>query len=302
MITRFQGDRGQLLLVETLKDNRLVEHNGKMAEKLAAQGQLIFFAAGKTIIEQGAPDNDLYLIIAGEVSTFVNQRLVATRGPGVSIGEMAVVDSTSVRSATIVAKSDVVLLKVSESVFHSIATEFPQIWKPLTLLTAERLRQRNQFHRPPNARPILFLGCSTESLSIANEIQVGLQYDPFVVNVWTQGIFGPSAITIDALLAKVNESDFAAFVFSNDDQVISRGQTTDSPRDNVVFELGLFMGLLGRERTFIIKNRSTDIKIPTDLLGMTPITYKVNDSRNLSVAVGPVCTTLRNTIKRQGPR
>ncbi|HEX4120729.1 MAG TPA: TIR domain-containing protein [Verrucomicrobiae bacterium] len=295
MKNRFQGAGGNELLVETLKNNLLVKHNAEMAIKLAAQGELVFYGAGQVIIEQGATDSDLYLVLAGEVVISINQRLVATRGPGISVGEMGVVDPTSVRSATVVAKNDVVLLKVSEGVFNSIASEFPQIWEPITLLTVERLRRRDHLHRAPNVKPVVFLGCSTRSLSIANEIQAGLQHDPFVVNISTQGVFGPSGITIDAVLAKVNESDFAAFVFSDDDQVISKDERTDSPRDNLVFELGLFMGLLGRGRTFIVKNRSTDAKMPTDLSGMTPITYTVNNPGNLSVAVLPVCTALRNT-------
>ena len=47
-------------------------------------------------------------------------------------------------------------------------------------------------------------------------------------------------------------ADFAAFIISPDDTVISRDAENLAPRDNVIFELGLFMGVLNRQRVFLI--------------------------------------------------
>jgi hypothetical protein len=44
-----------------------------------------------------------------------------------------------------------------------------------------------------------------------------------------------------------------------------------SPRDNVVFEAGLFGGVLGMRRTFIL--HASGAKLPTDLLGLTCVRY-----------------------------
>ena len=215
---------------------------------------------------------------------------------------MALIEPTTVRSATVVARTPVVVLKIVEPVFNQVAEEFPRIWKPLALIIAERLRQRFRFHRSPNAEPILFIGCSSESLDVANQIHLGLKNDRVITVVWNQGVFGPSGVLVDVLLKAASEADFAAFVFAPDDKVLSKMIDSDAPRDNVVFEMGLFIGILGIERTFIIKNEHVNIKIPSDLLGITPIAYRVRDPGNLPSAMGTVCTELRTVIKRLGVR
>ena len=116
------------------------------------------------------------------------------------------------------------------------------------------------------------------------------------------GVFGPGGISIDALISEVDASDFAAFIFGPDDKVFSRHQDYEAPRDNVVFELGLFMGRLDRHRSFIIKDQHSDIKIPTDLLGVTPITYVSKPGEDLSAPVATICTELQKVIKAVGVR
>ena len=84
--------------------------------------------------------------------------------------------------------------------------------------------------------------------------------------------------------------------------MISRGAVTDAPRDNIIFELGLFMGVLGHSRTFLIYPRGIDIKIPTDLAGITLLPYTLeleDDAPNLMTAV---CSQMRTSILDAGPR
>lgn len=195
-----------------------------------------------------------------------------------------------------------VTLKVSESEFQKVAEHHPRVWRIVAQIVAERLRQRSAFVNLPNPTLLLFLGRSAESLIVAQEIQLGLKHDDIEVLVWTDGIFGPSSVTIDALLDTVNHTDFAAFVFSPDDKVVSRTTDYSAPRDNTVFELGLFMGRLERNRAFIVKERNTDVKIPTDLLGITPLTFIFRAGGDLPVALAPVCTELRKVIKKLGAR
>lgn len=46
-------------------------------------------------------------------------------------------------------------------------------------------------------------------------------------------------------------------------------------RDNVIFELGLFVGHIGKDRCFIlIPDNSDELRIPTDLIGMTSVEYE----------------------------
>jgi len=302
MIERFKGTAGQRHVLEALKNQTLVEHDASLAKRLSDAGTLIGFQAGASIITQGASDNDVYFILAGEAEVLVNGRRVAMRGPQDAIGEMTLLNPSSTRSATLRAVTEVVTLKVLEPDFQEVAEDFPRVWKTVATVINQRLRQRGDFLNSPNGLPRLFIGCSTESLSLAYEIQAGLKHDKVEAIVWTEDIFGPSSVPVDALLEAVRTSDFAAFVFGPDDKVTSRGEEYNAPRDNSVFELGLFMGQLDRHRTFIIKEQKADIKIPTDLLGITPIAFVDHGGGNLAAMVGPVCFELRKIVTELGCR
>ena len=76
--------------------------------------------------------------------------------------------------------------------------------------------------------------------------------------MWTQGVFGLSESTIESLMKEVNTSEFGIFVFSPDDAVRMRGKLFSAPRDNVVYELGLFSGALGGKDAFSLLR-----KVPT---------------------------------------
>lgn len=302
MIKRFEGPDGERHLITVLESCHLVAHDRSLAERLAKAGQLVPFSVGDPLVMQGGTDNDVYFILVGQVDVLVNNRHVAIREQTETIGEMALLDPAAPRSATVTARTPVVALKVSEPDFHQIAEDYPRIWKVVAHVVAERLRQRAAFLSVPNTRPVLFIGCSAESLIIAQEIQLGLKHSDIEVMIWTDGVFGPSTVTIDALTNAVNASDFAAFVFSPDDIVVSRSSSYNAPRDNTVFELGLFMGRLERSRTFIVKEQNSDVKIPTDLLGITQLTYVHHSGGDLTASIGPVCTELRKIIQSLGTR
>ena len=104
-------------------------------------------------------------------------------------------------------------------------------------------------------RPSVFVGSSTEGLNIAKAVQVLLDLS-CEVTIWSQGVFGLSHGTLESLVNSVDDFDFAIIVLTPDDLIISRDAIQPTGRDNVLFELGLFMGALGRERTFIIYDRT----------------------------------------------
>lgn len=105
MKARFEGPEGQRRLIATLQSCFLVEHNEELAKRLAEVGELVSFEAGKPIISQDAEDNDVYFILVGEADVLVNNRHVAVRKARDSIGEMALLNPTEPRSATITARS-----------------------------------------------------------------------------------------------------------------------------------------------------------------------------------------------------
>ena len=100
----------------------------------------------------------------------------------------------------------------------------------------------------------------------------------------------------------VKSYDFGVIVFGPDDIVQSRGSEKVAPRDNVIFELGLLMGGFGRERTFIVKPKGLDIKIPSDLLGVTCLEIDELKTEGAEKSIASICDYLRGRITEKGPR
>src|SRR2546422_362376 len=113
----------------------------------------------------------------------------------------------------------------------------------------------------------IFLGGASENDRLVNALEKQLKKCA-VVDSW-RTVFHPGEPTLESLRRAATAVDFAAFVWGRDDRTISRKRAAPSPRDNVVYEAGLFAGYLGYERTFVIHARDT--KIPTDYLGVTTI-------------------------------
>ncbi len=302
MLRRFAGPDGPQLVVAALRNQPVIGDDADLAETICKSAEIVAFKPGSTIIEESGPDNDICFILAGEVSINVLDREVAVRTAGQHIGEMALVDPGQPRSASAVAVNEVVIARLSSVAFTDVAQSNPKLWRNIARELAARLRQRNRFIASPNPRPILFVGCSAESLPVARAIQSTLTHDPIIVNVWTDGIFKASSFPIESLEQELPKVDFAALVLASDDRVISRSVASDAPRDNIIFELGLFMGALGRSRTFLVHPRGADLKIPTDLIGIVPLVYESGAADGLSSAVASACNELRTAIRAAGPR
>lgn len=303
MIKRFQGENGKRLLISVLRDQKIIQDNDELATKIAVIVNLKMIDPGDTLITQGGVDNDLFFILTGRLSILVHGREVAIRQNGQHIGEMALIDPSASRSASVVAIDQSVVAAISESEFSTLANEYPQLWRLTAVELSERLRQRNDLVRPVNPRPVLFIGSSKEALSIAQEIRNGLSKEDIIIHLWTDGgVFGASNFPIEDLENQVSFSDFAVLVLSPDDKIVSRNKDIDAPRDNVIFELGLFMGALRRERAFIVIPRNSDIKIPTDILGLNPLQYTIGSQEEMPSLIKPVCKELLRIISEKGPK
>lgn len=152
----------------------------------------------------------------------------------------------------------------------------------------------------PHRRPRLFIGSSSEGKQVALCLQLGL-HPEVEATLWSQGVFGLSEGTLESLVNKAPEFDFAALVLTPDDLVEKRKATGRGPRDNVLFELGLFVGQLGRERTFLVYPQDRDLELPSDLAGVTAATYCERGDGNLRAAVGPACTVIGQKISMLVP-
>lgn len=142
----------------------------------------------------------------------------------------------------------------------------------------------------------VFIGSSVEGLNVAKKLQEGLDYSA-ECTLWSQGVFGLSGSTIENLITATAKFDFAILVLTPDDLTTKRELTRGSPRDNVIFELGLFIGALGRARVYIVCCREDDIDLPSDLAGVTMAKYGRRQDNNLRAALGIVCSQIEDAIK-----
>jgi hypothetical protein len=149
-------------------------------------------------------------------------------------------------------------------------------------------------------KPKVFVASSVEGLDIAYSLQNNLQYVADLT-VWDQGVFSLSVTPLDSLTQALESSDFGIFVFSPDDEVKMRGSVSETIRDNVLFELGLFIGRLGKQRCFIVTPDNVDMHIPTDLTGVSPAKYSgERDESEILATLGPACHEIKKAMKLHG--
>jgi Predicted nucleotide-binding protein containing TIR-like domain len=149
-------------------------------------------------------------------------------------------------------------------------------------------------------KPRIFLGSSGKQEKLLKALTRGLE-DVAHVEPWTIS-FDPGTTTLQRLIDLSREVDFAAFVFAQDDWTSDGVPTSDSPepgqaspRDNVVFEAGLFGSAIGMNRTFILHAHGA--KLPSDLLGLTTVRY---DPATTAAEMKSVNEQLRKAIESQG--
>jgi CRP-like cAMP-binding protein len=160
VIERFEGKGGRRLLVEALKGQQLVGGKGPLARALAGRVALAELAPDAILIEEGASDNDLYFVLAGRVAVLVGGLEVGGRGAGQHVGEVALLDPTRPRSATVVAREPTVVAKITERDFAAVAAAAPGVWRSLAAGLGAILSERNRrvadpaalrARRPPDA-------------------------------------------------------------------------------------------------------------------------------------------------------
>lgn len=158
------------------------------------------------------------------------------------------------------------------------------------------LKNKSTDEKIPLKKPSVFIGSSFEGHNIAEYIQINLER--YVEStIWSQGVFGLSEGNLESLVKALPQFEYAVLVLTPDDLITKRGREGNSPRDNVIFETGLFMGALGRKRTFIVHCRDEQLELPSDLAGVIMAPFDKRADGNLQAALGPVCTKLKTAMK-----
>lgn len=298
---RFRGDAGRNTLMDAMMQQAIVCGNRELAMELVDRAELVDVSEGHAIIKQGAEDNDLFLIIAGAFKIIVNGREVGIRGRGDHVGEMVLVEPTQRRSADVVASESAIVAKLTHSDATEIASRHPDIYRVIARTLARRLLERNKLVGKHREKIRVFVISSVEALEVARIIQNALAHDGFVVRLWTDDVFKVASYALESLENEIDDSDFAIAVAHGDDVSLYRGQDWPAPRDNVVFELGLFMGRLGRKRAILMEPREDKVKLPSDLSGVTTIPYNHKAGKDAASLMAPACNVLRQHINEWGP-
>lgn len=102
------------------------------------------FNTGETIIEAGTLGDYMYGIQHGEVEVVHQGRVLYSVGVGGVVGEMALIDATSPRSASVVAKTDCIVAAIDRKRFLILVQTTPYFALDVMKIMAERLRMTTQ--------------------------------------------------------------------------------------------------------------------------------------------------------------
>gem|GEM_PF-254153 len=121
----------------------------------------------------------------------------------------------------------------------------------------------NDEHR---MKPGIFIGSSGEALATARVVK-DLLSDVAVCQIWNEGFFKMNRSSFESLSEGAVLFDFAILVATADDLQLKRDDLQSIARDNVIFEFGLYVGRLGRDRAFLLKEKG--LGLPSDFYGIT---------------------------------
>jgi Predicted nucleotide-binding protein containing TIR-like domain len=158
-------------------------------------------------------------------------------------------------------------------------------------------------------KPRVFVGSSSEANPVVKALIKKLSRVAHMVPWWESPEFKPMTSVLSGLLEAVDEGvskyDFGLFVLTPDDVIRSRQRQSRTPRDNVLFELGLFLGSFGPKRTFAtlqLETKNVDkVKVPSDFHGIIIPTFTAPKNRTFDHTIEKVAKQFKDFI-RDGPR
>jgi len=285
-------------LVESLLNQKLVMGDADIAEAIAQRAKVQKIAPGKVIIAQGGFDDTVYFILSGTFSVFVDECEVAQLTANDHVGEVAIVLPSLPRSATVIALEPSSVAKLSSAHFFELANLYPMIWHQLAKMFADRLYRRNALVKRTDETARVLIISSPEALKIAEAAEKHLACATLTCKIWTKGVFRTSPYAIESLEQQLDETDFAIVIATADDAVIP---SVNLAHDDIIFELGLAVGRLGRHRAFLLDpNKTGDIHLP-DASGLVSIPCRPARGQDFTTRLKKVCTHLRKVFSDIGP-
>lgn len=146
----------------------------------------------------------------------------------------------------------------------------------------------------------LFIGSSREGVNIARQIKSAIDaecFDWLDVQIWDEGkIFARNKSALDSLFKASRRYEYGILIATSDDLTLSRFRLKASPRDNIVFEIGLFLGSLGLERAYMLLEKKS--KTPSDFYGINVPTFNRKDKAGLEDTINKLVDSIKETRNR----
>jgi CRP/FNR family cyclic AMP-dependent transcriptional regulator len=265
-------------LESALGDQKLVRHNKDLARELAKVGEQLLKDDGQTVYKEGDQFVGVFFILVGKVRLTQGGNILQDLAEDEEFGIRPLISKDTRYKVTATAITETLLLRVNRPAFEQLAETYPELWKNLVRTQHERLDRQNQLFLPQNSPMIMFIGSSSEGLGCARNLRDCFTSQAHIkVSVWDE-VFENMYYPLETLTKELDTWDFAAFVWTPDDMTDSRAVNSPSPRDNVVLEVGLSIGRLGRDRTFVLVpdvTSESQLKIPSDLRQIALMSYDV---------------------------
>ena len=130
--------------------------------------------------------------------------------------------------------------------------------------------------------PKIFIGSSIAGVPIAEKVKANLLAigDCFIWN--EPNVWEPNRSTFENLLRMVSYFDFGVFIATADDLTLTNDKIVIEPRDNVILEMALFCGAMGRDKSFLLVEDG--IKLPTDFNGIYMPRFKKLEDNTIKTA------------------
>lgn len=301
MLSRFTGDEGRRNLLYALAEQKLVRGSKALAEALASRVVVLEAQTGGAIIHQGGVDNDVFLIVTGSFDVFVNGKRVARRQAGEHVGEMAAVQPTQIRSATVVAAEPSVVARISAAALDDLSQEYPEIHRYVAQELARRLYQRNDHVGSARERINVLLLATQRGQEVAKVVQQTLTSEGFAIRVWDGGFARTGGSQIQKLQEMAAGVDFALIVVSGVGETLNGEGGWPLARDELMMETGVLLGVLGGDRIVLLEEARGDTLSSRALPGVTDMPWHAREGEDLEVALTSTCTRLRRYFETHGP-
>ncbi|MEM8509441.1 MAG: TIR domain-containing protein [Bacteroidota bacterium] len=297
--------KGKLNLKKSLKEQSLLHNLGNnkaCIKKVMKYIKIETYRHGTEIHYEDEPGkNYLYLILKGRCRGLKNNNTVTILSAGEFFGEFPILNHSNDYGITAEADGDSCFGKISEVDLENLAKKYPKIWFNMARVLVARLREQNEktYQRPLNKVPKLFIASSKEAIRTARALKVLLESENLRPRVWSNAFETLGESYLERLEAISEEYDYGVFVFNDDDDLVSKEEKMQSTRDNVIFELGLFVGKHNRRKAFILWPENKNVKLPSDFEGIILAEYNAQTKKNgpsLKARLKPACKKIKRSI------